>query len=78
MGIIIKENFNPQEFGWVSEKTPPTNHNQVVVLVWLQDETLYKEVLGFYESGDWSLYNIEDENFEIQGWFPYPYTPHNH
>jgi len=73
-----KEEFKPTEFGWVSVKTPPTNHNNIVVLVWLKNETLYQELIGFYEHNEWHLDGVDDTDFEIKGWFPYPYTPHNH
>lgn len=76
--IQIKEKFIPTEFGWISPKTPPTHHNNVVVLVWLKNETLYQELIGYYESKKWALSRVDDEDYEIQGWFPYPYTPHNH
>jgi hypothetical protein len=76
--IQIKEKFIPTEFGWISAKTPPVNHNNVVVLVWLKNETLYQEVIGFYDSNEWNLSNVDDEDYEVQGWFPFPYTPHNH
>ena len=75
--IQIREKFIPTEFGWISAKTPPVNHNNVVVLVWLINETLYQEVIGYYESDEWHLSN-DDEDYEVQGWFPFPYTPHNH
>lgn len=76
--IQIKEKFIPTEFGWISEKTPPVNHNNVVVLVWLKNETLFQEVIGFYESNEWHLSCVDDEDYEVKGWFPLPYTPHNH
>lgn len=76
--IQIKEKFIPTEFGWISSNTPPVNHNNVVVLVWLKNETLFQEIIGFYEESKWHLSDIDDEDYEVQGWFPYPYTPHNH
>jgi len=76
--IQIKEKFIPTEFGWISSKMPPENHNNVVVLVWLKNETLFQELIGFYEDNKWYLSDIDDEDYEVQGWFPYPYTPHNH
>ena len=76
--IQIKEKFIPTEFGWISEKTPPVSHNNVVVLVWLKNETLFQELIGFYEGDKWHLSNVDDEDYEVQGWFPFPYTPHNH
>ncbi len=75
--IQIREEFIPTEFGWISAKTPPVNHNNVVVLVWLINEKLYKEVIGYYLSDEWNLSN-DYEDYEVQGWFPFPYTPHNH
>lgn len=74
----IQEKFNPTEFGWVSVKTPPVNHNSVVVLVWMKTHKLYTEVIGYYEENEWEVRDVDDNDFEIQGWFPYPYTPHNH
>ncbi len=76
--IQIKVKFIPTEFGWISVKTPPVNHNNVVVLVWLKNETLFQELIGYYESDEWNLSNIDDTDYEVQGWFPFPYTPHNH
>lgn len=76
--IQIKEKFIPTEFGWISVKTPPVNHNNVVVLVWLKNETLYQELICFFENGNWELTGVDDEDYEIQGWYPLPYTPHNH
>jgi|GEM_PF-4231890 len=76
--IKINERFIPAEFGWVSPKTPPTNHNSVVVLVWLKNEKVYQELIGFYESDNWVLYMVDDTDYEIHGWFPFPYTPNNH
>ena len=73
------EDFIPAEFGWVSSKTPPINHNKVVVLAFLNTEKIYDEVLGFHVHGKWHLLDIDNlEDYEIHGWFPYPYTPHNH
>jgi len=73
------EDFIPTEFGWVSSKTPPINHNKVVVLVWHKTDELYLEELGYYEHEKWQLDNDNNINdYEIHGWFPYPYTPHNH
>lgn len=76
--IQIKAKFIPTEFGWISVKTPPINHNNVVVLVWLKNETLFSELIGFYESDEWHLSAVDDTDYEVQGWFPFPYTPHNH
>lgn len=78
--ITIKEKFIPTEFGWVSPKTPPSNHNNVVVLIWFNG--LYFEKMGFFEDEDWIVYDLDNDMresaYEIQGWFPIPYTPHNH
>jgi len=76
--IQIKEKFIPTEFGWISEKTPPVNHNNVVVLVWLKNEKLFQELIDFYESNKWHLSYVNDKDYEVKGWFPFPYTPHNH
>jgi len=70
--------FIATECGWVSPKTPPTNHNNVVVLLWLENEELYQEIIGFYEDNEWILNDADDTNYSVCGWFPYPYTPHNH
>jgi hypothetical protein len=78
MEITIKEKFVPTEFGWVSHKTPPTNHNSVVVLLWLENEKIYQEMIGFYEDQEWHLSDVDDDDYEVLGWFPFPYTPHNH
>lgn len=69
--------FKPTEFGWVSPKTPPVNHNDVVVLLWLVFDETYHESIGYFENGKWYINEAYDD-YEIQGWFPYPYTPHNH
>ena len=70
-----KEKFIPAKYGWVSPITPPTVHNNVVVLIFDKPNELYIEVLGYYADGAWQL--DYDEDYEIRGWFPYPYTPHN-
>lgn len=71
------EEFIPTNFGWISRKTPPTNNNDVVVLIWLTDEELFVEDIGFYEANEWHLRDYDNDSFEVKGWFPYPYTPHN-
>ena len=70
-----REDFIPEEFGWVSSLTPPTIHNNVVVLIFLVDESLYVERFGFFENGEWII--DEEDKHTIKGWFPYPYTPDN-
>jgi len=74
--------FIPTEFGWVSHETPPTEENRdVVVLVWCPFEEMYLERIGYFGNQKWNILSIKDDvepdNFEVRGWFPYPYTPHN-
>jgi hypothetical protein len=71
------EKFVPISFGWVSEKTPPQNHNNVVILGYDKENDLYYEFIGYYEYDDWII-NDSFKEFEVKGWFPFPYTPHNH
>lgn len=78
MNGVKEYNFIPTEFGWVSVTTPPINHNDVVVLVWKKNIKMYQEVIGYYENDQWVIGGIDDTDFEIHGWFPYPYTPNNH
>lgn len=73
----MSKEFIPGEYGWVSQDTPPVNHNTVVVLLWLINEQVYQEVFGFYEKGKWFLRGVDDDEFDIKGWFAYPFTPNN-
>lgn len=70
--------FIPTECGWVSNRTKPVNHNNVVVLLWLKNETHYQEIIGFYEKKQWHIDHVDDTDYEVIGWFPIPYTPDNH
>lgn len=74
----MESKFIPTECGWVSPKTPPVNHNNVVILLWCHFDEIYDEVIGYYEDGKWIFkspgYNMD----KVVGWFPIPYTPHNH
>ncbi len=74
----IKEKFIPTNFGWISEKTPPVNHNNVVVLIWLKNDKIFDETIGYYQGNQWQLSNFNETDYEVKGWYPYPYTPHNH
>ena len=72
--VRLKEKFIPTQFGWVSEKTPPNNHNGVVVLIF--SDNIYLERIGFYEGGEWCIDELEEHD-KICGWSPYPYSPDN-
>jgi hypothetical protein len=69
--------FIPTQSGWVSPKTPPVNHNSVVVLVY--EDNIYYELIGYHEEGEWHIYHMDDETKEgkVCGWFPIPYSPNN-
>jgi hypothetical protein len=77
MRKIAKQKFIATNYGWVSPLTPPVNHNQVVVLVFSTNNDLFLERLGYYENGEWEIYDDEFKDFIIYGWFPYPFSPDN-
>ena len=72
----MRNKFIPTECGWVSEKTPPTHHNNVVILIFDADDNMYMEVIGFYDDC-WEL-DKEYQGWIVKGWIPIPYTPNNH
>ena len=74
----MNEKFIPTECGWVSPKTPPVNHNNVVVLLWVHDDEIYDEAIGYYADGKWNFRDLGYGIDKVVGWFPIPYTPHNH
>jgi hypothetical protein len=74
----MDEKFIPTECGWVSPKTPPVNQNNVVVLLWCPENEIYDEVIAYYESDKWQFFSREYNFDKVVGWFPIPYTPHNH
>jgi hypothetical protein len=74
----MNEKFIPTECGWVSPKTPPVNHNNVVVLLLIENNEIYHETIGYYADDEWSFRDLGYEIDTVVGWFPIPYTPHNH
>ena len=74
----MNQKFIPTECGWVSTKTPPVNHNNVVVLLWIHDDEIYDEVIGYYADAKWNLPDLGYGIDKVMGWFPIPFTPNNH
>lgn len=72
----MKGKFIPTNCGWVSEKTPPQNHKNVVLLGYHKEDEMYYEFIGYYENGKWDL-PTDYEDCEVRGWFPIPYSPNN-
>lgn len=68
--------FIPINYGWVSDKTPPRNHYNVVILVYNKYDELYYETIGYYESKKWVLPKEYIECM-VCGWSPIPYSPNN-
>jgi hypothetical protein len=69
------KDFDEEYYGWISPKSPPSNNNDVVVLIWNSNEELFHPVFGYYENKKWRLANGDRSNIDVKGWLNLPYYP---
>lgn len=76
-----KEKFIPTNYGWISPHNHPVNHFNVVLLIFIKKDNMYKEMIGYFYENKWEFEYSEDEDakesYEVKGWFPLPYNPDN-
>ena len=73
----IRKKFIPTDYGWISEKTPPQDNYNIVLLLYNNFEEIFMEFIGYYENNKWHCNEDEFSDCEVLGWIPLPYNPDN-